>query len=189
MADSRTSPLDRDPWDQQPEEGSKPFSAFRRYLEQGPEERSIRRVAEELEKSETLIGRWAAKWDWVERVSAWDRHMLDVMREATETEISEMAQRHARMAVAFQNKIVERLQTISPEDLTPAQLVQWFEAATKIERQAKGMPDISVTQIGDPTDAEQDAVNPENVISLSAWLRDQPDVDEEEENDEPAEEA
>ena len=42
-------------------------------------------------------------------------------------------------------KIGERMQTILPDELSPADLKSWFETAVKIERLSRGEPD-SITQ-------------------------------------------
>src|ERR1041384_8833280 len=70
-------------FEQQPMESNKAFAAFSLYLSLGPE-RSTREVAAKLAKSEQLIRRWSARWDWGDRVQAYGRHMAVVEREATE---------------------------------------------------------------------------------------------------------
>lgn len=71
------------PFEQQPREGNKAFAAFSLYLSLGPE-RSTREVGKQLGKSESLIERWAAKFDWRSRVAAHGAHLAVVEREATE---------------------------------------------------------------------------------------------------------
>lgn len=157
------------PWLQREGESTKAYSAFRVYLEQGPDHRSLRSVAAHLGKSYTLIGRWSSRDEWAERTSAWDAHMLAVAQAAIETEISEMSKRHVSMAVAIQNQIAKRLQEFDAGELTPAQMVQWFEVATRIERAARGLPDLSIEQLR-PTDASTEPIDPEKVVQLSDWL-------------------
>lgn len=50
-------------FEQQPRESDKAFAAFSLYLSLGSE-RSAREVGKWLGKSEELIQRWAAKFDW-----------------------------------------------------------------------------------------------------------------------------
>lgn len=69
------------PFEQQPRESAKSFAAFSLYLSLGAE-RSIRAVGEQLGKSEGLIERWAAKFDWQSRVAAHAAHLAVVEREA-----------------------------------------------------------------------------------------------------------
>jgi transposase len=70
-------------FEQQPRESNKAFAAFNLYLSLGAE-RSTREVGEKLGKSEGLIERWAAKFDWRSRVAAHAAHLAVVEREAIE---------------------------------------------------------------------------------------------------------
>ena len=70
-------------FEQQPRESAKAFAAFSLYLSLGPE-RSTREVGKKLGKSEGLIERWAAKFDWTGRVAAYAAHLAVVEREAVE---------------------------------------------------------------------------------------------------------
>ena len=70
-------------FEKQPRESAKAFAAFSLYLSQGAE-RSTREVGKQLGKSEGLIERWAAKFDWRSRVAAHAAHLAVVEREAIE---------------------------------------------------------------------------------------------------------
>ncbi len=70
-------------FEQQPRESNKAFAAFSLYLSLGAE-RSTRTVGKQLGKSEGLIERWAAKFDWRSRVAAHAAHLAVVEREALE---------------------------------------------------------------------------------------------------------
>lgn len=166
----------RQPWERKDDEGAKRYEAFWKYLQQGTGTRSQRRVAEELGKSLTLISRWATEEDWTERVATYDKHMIDIMQAAIETETQEMFKRHVQAAIAFQNKVVERLREFTPDDLSPTQLIQWFEVATRIERQARGLPDLSLEQIipEDPHDADIDR---KKLVLLDEWIREEDEDD------------
>ena len=67
-------------FEQQPRESAKAFAAFSLYLSLGPE-RSTREVGKQLGKSAGLIERWAAKFDWRNRVAAHATHLAIVERE------------------------------------------------------------------------------------------------------------
>lgn len=168
MADPRVFAVD--PWLRREGESSAAYSAFRVYLEQGPDRRSQRRVAETVGKAESLIARWSSRDDWQERVAAWDAHLLAVAQAAYETEVASMAKRHAQMAVAIQNQIAQRLQGFDATTLTPTQLIQWFDTAVRVERQAKGMPDLTLENVV-VTDAEMEGIDTAKLIDLDAWLR------------------
>ena len=70
-------------FEQQPRESNKAFAAFSLYLNIGAE-RSTAAVGKQLEKSQGLIERWAAKFDWRSRVAAHAAHLALVEREAIE---------------------------------------------------------------------------------------------------------
>lgn len=70
-------------FEQQPRESNKAFAAFSLYLSLGPE-RSTAAVAKKLAKSEQLVRRWSAKFDWPARVAAYGAHLAVVEREAVE---------------------------------------------------------------------------------------------------------
>ena len=70
-------------FEQQPRESNKAFAAFSLYLNIGAE-RSTAAVGKQLGKSQGLIERWAAKFDWRSRVAAHAAHLALVEREAIE---------------------------------------------------------------------------------------------------------
>ncbi len=75
-------------------ESAPAFEAFALYRDLGPS-RSINLVGRELSKSASLIGRWSAKWRWIERVDEWDRHQDERRRAAESAAVDEMSHRHA----------------------------------------------------------------------------------------------
>jgi len=95
-------------------------------------------------KSRKNFSEWHSKHKWVKRAEAYDEYLERRKREEHEKAILEMAERHARLAVAFQQKIAQRIQMIDPNELTPQDLARWLEIATKLERLSRGEP----TEIG-----------------------------------------
>lgn len=66
------------PWARRPGESSKARDAFRVYLEMGPA-RSLRRVVVKMERKPSYLRRleiWSSRYDWVERVAAFDEQAL-----------------------------------------------------------------------------------------------------------------
>ena len=70
-------------YEQLPKESAKAFAAFSLYLNLGAE-RSLAAVAHKLSKSEQLLKRWSAKFDWPARVAAHAAHLAVVERGAIE---------------------------------------------------------------------------------------------------------
>jgi Phage terminase small subunit len=124
-------------WERQKGESRKAYEAFRIYRDMGAT-RSLAKVAEKLGKSKTLIERWSRRDNWVERCRQYDEYME---REYLLQQIEErrkMAERHAKQAMIFQNKVLERLRSLNPKELSPNDLIRWFDIAVKIERLSRG---------------------------------------------------
>jgi IS30 family transposase len=125
------------PWERQRGESQKSYEAFSIYRDMGAT-RSIQKVAQKLTKSDALLRRWSSKWNWVERAKEYDAEIDRQYLLEQEEERKKMSERHAKQAMMFQNKILERLRTIDPNRLSPADLIRWFDIAVKIERLARG---------------------------------------------------
>lgn len=136
---------DRYPWEKQKGESRQAFEAFALYRDMGPS-RSLRKVARQLSKSETLMKRWSSKWSWHKRAIAWDAELDEQVREAQEKARKEMSERHIKEAMLMQQKLVESLKNIDPSELTPNDIARWLDTAVKIERMARGEPTENVSQ-------------------------------------------
>ena len=132
-------------WERQNDEGSKAYAAFCVYRDLGPE-RSLEKVRQNLDKPRTRkwLGDWSVKYNWVERAQAYDDYIERKKREEKEKAILEMAERHAKLAMAFQQRVAQRLQEIDPAELSPADMARWLDIATRLERLSRGEP----TEIG-----------------------------------------
>lgn len=131
-------------WERQPGETAKAYNAFCVYRDLGPG-RSLEKAAQALGlKSRKYFSNWHARHNWVARAEAYDMYIEKLKRQEHEQAILEMTRRHAELAVAFQEKIAERIRTIDPNELTPQDLARWLEIATKLERLSRGEP----TEIG-----------------------------------------
>ena len=133
------------PWEQQPGESARAFGAFCAYRDLGPR-RSLRAAAaafygQPSAARERQVDKWSRAFRWVERTSAWDRHLDAEACQAQEEARREMAVRHVREARALQAKALERLRALRPEELGPADLLRYFVEAAKLERLALGEPD------------------------------------------------
>jgi hypothetical protein len=132
-------------WEQQPRESSRAFGAFCAYRDLGPR-RSLRAAAEKFyQRSSAAVLRqcntWSKAFRWVERASAWDRHLDAQTRQAQVEARCEMADRHVKEARALQAKALERLRSLCPGELGPADVLRYLVEATKLERLAMGEPD------------------------------------------------
>ncbi|MFE7276916.1 hypothetical protein [Streptomyces sp. NPDC057623] len=126
-----------DPWERQEHESPAAFEAFAAYRGLGPA-RSVTKVARELGKSRTLVGRWSRRFAWVVRAAAFDRERDRLFIAEQAHARKEIARRHAKLAQAVQSKAVARLQTLDPRELSPSELLRYIQVAAEIERRAVG---------------------------------------------------
>src|SRR5690349_20291155 len=110
-------------YDRQPGEGTKAHDAFCTYRDMGPD-RSLRAVAGVLGKARQLLERWSTRYRWVERALAWDDDQ-DALKCQTQLQaVEEMSQRHVALALAFQEKAVQRLQGMTTADIDRMTITQ-----------------------------------------------------------------
>lgn len=136
--------MERQPWERQKGETLKAFHAFTVYRDLGVERSltNVKRKYDETGKKGSfgVFGVWSARYGWVERVKAYDDYIDRKKRAEREKAIVDMAERHAKLAVAFQQRVAERLMKFSPDELTPGNLARWLDVAVKLERLSRGEP-------------------------------------------------
>ena len=124
------------PWERMEGEGAKAFEAFRIYRDMGPE-RTITAVGKQLSKSRNLIDRWKDRWNWVERVRAYDNDLERAAHQEAVKSVREMQKRHIGMAAQIQHKAMLALQSIDPRMMKPNEQIAFIREATKLEREAR----------------------------------------------------
>lgn len=91
-------------WDKLQDESDKAYEAFLEYIKMPLGERSQDAVAKKLSKSKPLITRWAAKYDWKDRASAFDTTKGQTVVEARIKEESKWEQRKAKLKIEHREK-------------------------------------------------------------------------------------
>lgn len=129
------------PWERQPGESPQAFEAFKIYRDLPQGTRSLARVSSELAKSIPLIKRWSSEHNWLDRVDEWDSHQDRIALESQLRTVKEMNERHVKMSMSIQTKALRRLEALDPDELTPAQLLNYVLEATRLERLARGEPE------------------------------------------------
>jgi len=157
-------------WDQMPGESSKAFQAFSLYRDLGPSRclDQASRNYHQRQRTETAgtpprrpprasgtIRRWAERWNWSARALAWDQELERVKRTEQVAAVKEMGERHAREALMLQNKAVERLRLLRPEELKPRETLNFLVEAAKLERLARGEPTERVAEEHRFTDVKE----------------------------------
>lgn len=125
------------PWERQDNETPKQFEAFKIYRDMG-EERSLTKVAQQLKKSTTLMGRWSGINNWVERCAAWDAEQDRLLRQQQLKDIKNMRKRHADIATAMIMKAAKALKKIKDDEIKPQDVSRMVEVASKLERISRG---------------------------------------------------
>lgn len=134
-------------WERQPGESAPAFQAFAVYRDLGPR----RTFAEAARKFFGNVKRqgfrqdWPRRFQWSERARAWDDHLDNCQRQAEEQARKDMAQRHAKTALALQSKALERLRALSLEEMGAKDVLSWLETAAKLERLSRGEPEVRET--------------------------------------------
>jgi hypothetical protein len=141
--------VDVEPFERQRGESGQAFGAFAAYRDLGPT-RTVRRVAQELSKSVTLISRWSSKWRWVERVIAWDNRVDAEAREAVLAEVRAMHTRHAAAGRLALEKVMEALEQMEPATMTPRDIARVGDVFVRMERFARGEAETRV-QVAPPS--------------------------------------
>ena len=121
------------PWERQKGESEKAYEAFSVYRDMG-EKRTLTAVAGQLRKSGSLIRRWKGRWDWSERVRAYDNDLEKEARAKAIKDRKDMTSRHIGIAMQLQKKALEALQGLSVQDMTAKDIKEYIKMATDLER-------------------------------------------------------
>jgi hypothetical protein len=157
-----TAREDAAPWDRQPGEPNLWFDRFERFRLAGPSRSLLAILNAERERHGKRKGRsvptaWtknARLWDWRARALAWDEHERRQTRARHAEQKAEMDHRHIQEAKAIQSKVIQRLKSLDPSELSPTDLARLFVPAVNVERIASGelapLVEPSTTRAGTP---------------------------------------
>lgn len=150
-----------EPWDRQSGESAPAYEAFLTYRDMGYA-RSNGGVAQKLGKSKTLMDRWSAQWNWVQRTEAWDSMPSAKLVEAYEEMATRVAQQHERVATKLMARLESHLDQL-PEGKVPSQTWSIAHGAGRQGHQF-------ATELSKPRDEAKAAITDaiENLISKLA---------------------
>lgn len=132
------------PWERLPGERDSSWALFRMFRDMPPLTRSQTAVARQTGRSRYTLNEIAQRWHWRFRVEAYDRYLDALARQEQLEAIKEMADRHARTAVAMLSLAARRLvgdgtvEAIDPSRLSPLEVARLIEIGTKVEAIARG---------------------------------------------------
>ena len=121
------------PWERQPGESEQAFEAFKIYRDLGVR-RSNAEACKQLSKSRQLISRWKSKYEWDDRVRAYDNDLEKQQHAEAVKNLKDMTGRHIKIAMSLQRKALEALDKLKVEDMTPKDIKEYIKMATELER-------------------------------------------------------
>lgn len=135
-------------WERQPREGDKAFACFVAYREMPyeaePQPRSQREVSARLypgrspsEGRVREIADWSARWSWVERVAAYDRHIDMLKRQEFAEALKVDAQTNINAYRVARNKASRAVLLADPATMKTADAIRMLDVAiTGLRREA-----------------------------------------------------
>jgi hypothetical protein len=138
-------------YERAPDEGNAAWEAFALYRDLGPG-RSLSIVGRQLGKSTTLLSRWSARHNWVQRAAEFDRHLDRAKVSANVEALTEMHKRHAQLAVTVQGRVVDWLtRLVNDGRVLPDRVAaRMFVEAPRLERAARGALAIEEGTVWEP---------------------------------------
>lgn len=156
-------------WFRMPGESRKAYEAFTVYRDLGPA-RSLRLAAEKVGKDISLIKKWSSKWGWVDRADSFDKNEeVERMWDMRARRIQWLEQ-DLQATERMQEKIRQRLETLDPKNLTPSQLIRWYDVISRRQEKILGItPEQLEEQLASQASGESDL---ERLMDSDEGIRD-----------------
>lgn len=119
-------------WERQKGESAQAYEAFDHYLKQG-DSRSLRKVAQELGKSATLISRWSSQWHWQERLRQYTNEVRRTEFAEEQRQLKRMRERQMKIAEIMQQKGFQALQKLDPESIFTKDVIRLITEGIRLE--------------------------------------------------------
>jgi len=115
------------------------YAAFCVYRDMDTDKRSLESVAEKLDKSVTLLGRWSSSYKWVDRAAAYDDVRRENERQQVEAERLKAREERKKIIKNAKSVLAMASQTVgrkvqTGEDVTINELVNLLKAVMQEER-------------------------------------------------------
>jgi hypothetical protein len=154
---------DKPIWKRLPSDTDKSFEAFALYRDMGAS-RSLKVVAEKLQKSEGLIGRWSRTRDWSNRVAAYDASLDEKALDAN-AEKQRVIRENAYADYEFLRKAIDKtkkayldVEFAKVPTYEISNLVELMKKADDYARRAVGLPDKITEQKNEHTGKDGGAI-------------------------------
>ena len=148
--------MEDEPWLKRHEESDVAYACFRDWLDMPDRIRSARLLHEQRSARGQAgpdfmrIRRFRTAHEWVARADAYDAYLDRAAVAALVRQREAAGKRHARIALAMQAKIIERLQRLNLMELTPRDLATWLRVTVEVERTALGMETAQRVEVSGP---------------------------------------
>lgn len=152
-----------EPWERQEGESSKAYEAFCVYRDMGAD-RTQQAVADQLTKSRTIVGRWAAEFHWVARTEAWDSVPARAVVDAYTEMARDIAEQHRALSDKLMRKLSRNLDLLKDGD-DPT--MRWSAAHTSAR-----MGHQLATDLSRPKDTAKDEINKQISALIDRLVRD-----------------
>ncbi len=137
-------------WDQQANESSLSFERFTHYRDMGAE-RSLRKLAKDLDLNPSTLAEISAKHDWQERVKAFDAYIDKASQHNQIVQVKAMKRRQILLALKAQKvaakglkKLLRNLDEEKIEQLRPEGISKILDIGCRLERLNRDEPERSV---------------------------------------------
>ena len=100
--------------------------------------RSIRRIAEQLNKSKQTIGDLSSRFNWSARCDAYDLYILRRQRDKNEMKILKMRENHAAIGEQLLKRALRRMLTLKDDEIEAGDVVRMIDIGVKVERLSRG---------------------------------------------------
>lgn len=172
----------QEPWLQWPNESDRHYSWFQAFRDLPKARRSMGAAyavfngVQPTGQDDPPPNTWynvAGQWCWTKRAAQWDNHVerqkLAAMAEGTVDAWRDMGDRHAREAVALQQKALERLRNLNPNELSAAEVRQFLVQAATLERLARGATLADMAQAQRERERQDE---PTRIVYVDDWRGD-----------------
>ncbi|HYQ84240.1 MAG TPA: hypothetical protein VEP28_09605 [Rubrobacter sp.] len=154
-------------WLRLPGESWQAYEAFAIYRDMGGI-RNHAKTAEKLNKSIALMSKWSMRWDWVDRAASFDANeAFERMVRMKEARLR-LHENDARIARTLKNKVIQRLNSLNPDELSITQMLQAFKLGHEVEISSLGKGDADRDTDGPPVDQE--------LMAFEKWLQENPEL-------------
>ena len=125
-----------EPWERQSGESAEAFGAFVMYRDMGADgqKRSLAKLGQNLGKTKAQMEHWSSKWNWQERVIAWDDEVDRQTRKEIVKGITAMRKEYIEIANAMKLKALNAMSKMNVDEMTPKDIKEFLKTAMEMER-------------------------------------------------------